>query len=144
MLLRAFGARVGRRCHVRPTARIELPWNLFIGAYSSVGDFARIYNLGPIDIGERVTISQGAHLCAGDHDYSKPTMPLLRPSIHIDSDAWVAADAFVGPGVRIGRGAVLGARACAFKDLEQWTIYGGNPARPIGKRQCWHDVETMT
>lgn len=136
-LLRLFGARIAATCRIRPTARIEIPWLLHAGEYSSIGDFARIYNLGDITIGDRVTISQGAHLCAGDHDHSQPDMPLLRPSIVIHDDAWIAADAFVGPGVRVGRGAILGARGCAFKDLEPWTVYGGNPAKVIGDRTPW-------
>lgn len=137
LLLRAFGAQVAPTCRIRPSARIEIPWNLRIGAYSSIGDFARIYNLGMITVGDRVTISQGAHLCAGTHDHTRPDMPLLRPPIDIEDDAWIAADAFVGPNVRAGRGAVLGAGACAFRDLTPWTIYGGNPARAIGSRTPW-------
>ena len=62
-------------------------------------------------------------------------MPLIRPPITIDDHAWIAADAFVGPGIAVGEGAILGARGCAFKDLEPWTIYGGNPAKPIAPRQ---------
>ena len=61
-------------------------------------------------------------------------MPLLRPPIVIEDDAWIAADAFVGPNIRVGQGAILGARGAAFKDLDPWTIYGGNPAKPIRKR----------
>ena len=68
------------------------------------------------------------------NDYDEPNMPLRRPPITIEDDAWVAADAFVGPDVTIGRGAILGARGCAFKDLDPWTIYGGNPAKAIGTR----------
>ena len=62
-------------------------------------------------------------------------LPLLRPPITIHEDAWIAADAFVGPDVTIGAGALLGARGCAFGDLEPWTIYGGNPAKVINERE---------
>jgi len=134
MLLRAFGATLAPACQIRPTARIEIPWNLKIGEYSSIGDFTIIYNLGLIAIGSRVTVSQRAHLCAGTHDFTRPDMPLLRPAITIHDDAWIAADAFVGPGVVVGAGALLGARGCAFQDLEPWRIYGGNPAKQLAKR----------
>ena len=93
-----------------------------------------LYCLGPITLGERVSISQGAHLCAGSHDFSKPDMPLLRPPIEVGDDVWIAADAFVGPNVVIGARAILGARACAFKNLDGDWIYGGNPARPLRPR----------
>jgi putative colanic acid biosynthesis acetyltransferase WcaF len=47
----------------------------------------------------------------------------------------VAAEAFVGPGVTLGDGAVLGARGVAFADLEPWTVYIGNPMREVRKRR---------
>jgi putative colanic acid biosynthesis acetyltransferase WcaF len=94
-----------------------------------------IYNLGPITIGEQVTVSQQAHLCAGTHDHTDPAMPLLKPPITIEDQAWICADAFVGPHVTVGEGAVVGARAVAVKDVPEWTIVGGNPARKIGQRK---------
>lgn len=133
-LLRLFGAKVGRHVHIRSTARIEIPWNLRIDDYSSIGDFAIVYCLGPVSIGRRATISQYAHLCAGTHDFSRIDMPLLRPPIGIGDDAWIATDAFVGPGVVVGEGAILGARASAFSALDAWTIYAGNPARALRPR----------
>jgi putative colanic acid biosynthesis acetyltransferase WcaF len=133
-ILRLFGADVHPTARVRRTVRIEIPWNLSIGAESSVGDHAILYCLGPVTIGRSVAISQHAHLCAGSHDYTKPGMPLLRPPIDIEDDAWIAADAFVGPAVRVGEGAILGARGCAMKDLKPWTIYAGNPAEKVKER----------
>ncbi len=134
LLLRTFGARVGAHVHIRPTARIEIPWLLSIGDYSSIGDYAIVYDLGPITIGRRCTISQYAHLCAGSHDYKRADLPLLRPPITILDDAWIAAQAFVGPRVTVGRGAVLGACGVALRDLDPMTIYSGNPAQPVKPR----------
>ncbi len=74
------------------------------------------------------------HLCAGTHDYADPSMPLLKPPITVGDQAWVCADAYIGPGVTIGEGAVVGARAVIVKDVPPWTIVAGNPARPIKKR----------
>jgi putative colanic acid biosynthesis acetyltransferase WcaF len=133
-LLRAFGATIGAPVRFRPTVLIEQPWNLSIGDNSSVGDRAIVYCLGKVTIGKHVSVSQGAHLCAGTHDHRKPDMPLLRPPIFIEDYAWVAADAFVGPNVRVREGAVLGARACAMKDLDSWAIYAGNPAVKVKDR----------
>jgi putative colanic acid biosynthesis acetyltransferase WcaF len=131
MLLRAFGAKVGRDVHIYPTTRITIPWNLDLGAGCAIGDRVTLYALGPITIGARATVSQGAHLCAGTHDLSVPSRPLLKPPISIGEDAWVCADAFVGPGVRIGKGAILGARAVTMRDLPDNTTAVGNPARRI-------------
>lgn len=134
LVLRCFGARLGTSVNIRPTTRIEIPWLLSVGDYSSLGDYTVVYNLGPITLGRRVTVSQYAQLCAGTHDYTKPELPLLRPSIAIDDDAWIAACAFVGPGVSVGRGAILGACGVAFKNLAPWTIYAGNPAQAVKHR----------
>ena len=68
-LLRLFGARIGRDAHIYPSARIYLPWNLDLGDEASIGEWVLVYNLGPISIGERATISHRSHLCAGTHDY---------------------------------------------------------------------------
>jgi putative colanic acid biosynthesis acetyltransferase WcaF len=62
-------------------------------------------------------------------------MPLLRPPIVVEDYAWVAADAFVGPGVTVHEGAILGARGVALRDLEAWHIYSGNPAHKVKARQ---------
>ncbi|MFM7260611.1 MAG: putative colanic acid biosynthesis acetyltransferase [bacterium] len=133
-ILRTFGARLDATANVRRTVTIECPWNLSIGAESSVGDRAVLYCLGPVSIGARVTISQGAHLCAGTHDHRRATMPLVRSSITIGDEAWIAADAFVGPGVTVGEGAILGARGVAMRDLAPWRIYAGNPAFDVRER----------
>ncbi len=142
MLLNAFGAKVHPTCIIRRTVRVECPWNLTMGRNSCLGDRAIAYCLGPVTLGDRATVSQHAHLCAGTHDYNRPDLPLIRPPITIGNDAWVAADAFVGPGVTVGEGAILGARGCAFGDLQPWTIYGGNPAKPIKPRQRFTEQQS--
>ncbi|WP_103019788.1 putative colanic acid biosynthesis acetyltransferase [Salinibacter altiplanensis] len=134
-VLRLFGATVGTEVHIYNTATIYYPWNLTIGDWSSIGEDALVYNLGPVTVGERVTVSQRAHLCAGTHDHRDPAMPLLKPPITVGDQAWVCADAFVGPGVTVGEGAVVGARAVAVNDVDDWTIAGGNPARPLKERK---------
>ena len=134
-LLRRFGATLGEGCRFARTIRIECPWNLTAGKACVVGDEAILYCLGRVTLGDHVTISQYAHLCAGDHDYTKRSMPLMRPPITIGDEAWIAADAFVGPNVKIGARTVLGARACAFSDLPPEVVAVGNPARAIKKRE---------
>lgn len=140
-LLGMFGAHIHPSVRIRRSVRVEIPWNLTIGAESSVGDRAILYCLGPVTIGERVSISQGAHLCAGSHDYTLRSMPLLRPPIVIEDDAWIAAEAFVGPAVRVGPGAILSSRGCAMRDLEPWSIYAGNPAELVKARPPFLDAD---
>jgi putative colanic acid biosynthesis acetyltransferase WcaF len=94
----------------------------------------KLYALGAIKIGAKVTVSQGAHLCAGSHDYEDPKFLLLKLPITIQDSAWVCADAFVGPNVTIGEGAVIAARAVVVKDVASWEVVGGNPSKRIKSR----------
>ena len=127
MMLRLFGAQIGAQVHVYPTVRITMPWHLRIGDQTAIGDRVILYALGTVHIGARATVSQNAHLCAGTHDRHRADRPLVKALISIGDDAWICADAFVGPGVSIGAGAVLGARAVAMRDLQAGSVGIGNP-----------------
>ncbi|MGE4061425.1 MAG: putative colanic acid biosynthesis acetyltransferase [Sphingomonadales bacterium] len=134
LLLRLFGARIGRDVHIYPSVRVTIPWNVRVGDGTAIGDRAILYALGQITIGARVTVSQQAHLCAGTHDWRQPDMPLVKMPIRIGDDAWICADAFIGPGVTVGAAAIVGARAVAVKDVPPGVIVGGNPARVLRPR----------
>lgn len=133
-LLRLFGAKIGHHVRIRPSVLVEQPWNLTIGDNSSIGDRAIVYCLGKVTLGSNVSLSQMVHLCAGTHDYTKSDLPLIRPSIVVEDEVWLAADVFVAPGVRIGRGTVVGARSSVFKDLPPWKVCAGSPAKPMKDR----------
>lgn len=133
-ILNVFGANIHPTARIRPTVKITHPWKLTVGANTAVGDHAILFCLGPVTIGARCTISQYSHLCAASHDFTRKDMQLVTPGITIGDDAWIAADAFVGPGIDVGEGAILGSRASAYKDLAEWTIYGGDTAKALGQR----------
>ena len=134
-ILRLFGAKIAANVHVYPSVKITIPWNLDIGAETAIGDGAILYALGPITIGRQATISQGAHLCAGTHDYREADMPLIKAPITIGDGAWICADAFIGPGRKIGNRAIVAARGVVVKDIPDSVIVGGNPATFIAPRQ---------
>lgn len=134
-LLRIFGARVGCKVNIYNSATIYMPWNLEIGEWSSIGEHAFVYNLGKVVIGRYSTVSHRVHLCAGTHDYADPSMPLLKPPITAGDQVWLCADSFIGPGVNIGEGAVVGARAVVVKDVLPWMVVVGNPAKQIKERK---------
>lgn len=134
-LLRLFGAKLSVTANVYASARIWSPRNLEMGAYAAIGPRADIYSMAPIVIGSYAVISQGAHLCAGTHDVDDPNFQLRARPIVIGARAWIATEAFVGPGVTVGEGAVLGARGCAMRSLEPWGIYSGNPAALLRDRR---------
>jgi putative colanic acid biosynthesis acetyltransferase WcaF len=134
-LLRLFGARVSPTANIYASARIWSPANLMIGDHAAIGPRATIYCMAPITIARFAVVSQGAHLCAGTHDIEDPMFQLRARPIAIGARSWIAAEAFVGPGVAVGEGAVLGARGCAMRDLEPWTVYRGNPAEVVRRRR---------
>jgi putative colanic acid biosynthesis acetyltransferase WcaF len=134
LLLRLFGARLGRGVTVYGSARIWLPAHLEMDDGATLGPGVECYCMAPIAIGAGAIVSQRAHLCAGTHDHRDPHFQLIARPIRIGAQAWIATEAFVGPGVTIGEGAVLGARGCAFGELKPWTVYSGNPAVSVGAR----------
>ena len=139
-LLRLFGSSMGQRSDVRGSARVWLPSNLVMGDHSLIGPRVNCYNQGMIKLGDFVLVSQGAHLCAGTHDIDDPEFGLITKKIFLGDFSWVAADTFLGPGSSVSEGAVLGARGVAFGKLEPWTVYIGNPAKPVRKRIKTHGV----
>ena len=128
LLLRLFGANLGRNCRVHASVRIWHPANLELGDNVLIGPGARLYNQGRITIGSDSVVSQRAHICASTHDVSDPQFQLVLRPVAIGAQCWVAAEAFVGPGVTMGEGAVLAARGALFENAEAWAIYRGNPA----------------
>lgn len=134
-ILRFFGADVDRRARVYPSVEIWLPSNLKMAELATLGPGVSVYNQGLITLGREVIISQGSHLCASTHDYNDPLHPLVLKPIVIEDHVWVCADAFVGPGVTLAEGCVIGARAAIFKNTQPWSVYSGNPAQLIKQRE---------
>ncbi|MBL0375023.1 putative colanic acid biosynthesis acetyltransferase [Rhizobium sp. KVB221] len=134
-LLNCFGAKLSPKARIYPKTTIWYPPNLEMGDHAVIGPGVIVYNMGRITIGDYAIISQRAHLCGGTHDPDDPHFQLLPKPIAIGVKAWIAAEAFVGPGVTVGEGAVLGARAVAAKNLEPWSIYVGNPAKRLRDRK---------
>ena len=133
-LLRLFGAKIGKQVLIRPTANITYPWKVSIGDFSWIGDDVVLYCLGEITIGKNTVISQRSYLCTGGHDYLKPTFDIYAKKITVEDEVWIATDVFIAPGVRIGKGTVVGARSSIFHDLPAMMLCYGNPAQPIRLR----------
>lgn len=134
-LLRMFGARMGRNSNVYSSARVYYPANLVMGDNTCLAGDVDCYNVAPVVLEDNVTVSQGAYLCTASHDISDAMHPLVTAPIVLKSQSWVAARAFVGMGVTVGEGAVVGATASVYKNVEPWTVVGGNPAKVIKMRK---------
>ncbi len=134
LLLRLFGAKLHPTARVYPRCRVWGPWNLTMGERATLADDVDCYCVAPIRVGARTTISQYAYLCAATHDFEDRTFPLCPMPITVGADCWLAADVFVGPGVTIADGVVVGARSSVLKDLPAWKVCTGTPAAPIRER----------
>jgi putative colanic acid biosynthesis acetyltransferase WcaF len=133
-LLRRFGAKLGHHTFIRRKTRIFNPWLLEMEEWSNLAGGVIVYNLGPVHIGRHTVCSQDVYICAGTHDYTRSDLPLQKPTIRIGQGVWIAAQAFIGPGVTIGDNSVVGARAAVFKDVPPGVVVGGNPAKVIKPR----------
>ncbi len=142
LLLRLFGARIGKGVVVKQRVRVKFPWRLAIGDNTWIGEDVWIDNLAPVTIGADCCLSQGAYLCTGSHDWSRSSFDLITKPIVIGDGAWIAARAIVGPGVSVGEGAVLGLGSTATRDLAPWQVHLGVPARPVAERRASHAEET--
>lgn len=138
-LLRLFGAQIGEGCRVAPDCNVWAPWNLRMGVYACLADGVDCYSHDRVELGDYSTVSQRSFLCTASHRISSLERPLFSRPIRIQPHAWVCAEAFIGPGITIAEGAVVGARAVVTRDVEKWTIVAGNPARRIGLRPLGED-----
>ncbi len=134
LLLRLFGARIGKHSVVYSSANIWMPSNLEVGDRTCIGPDTFIYNPAKIIMGDKVVISQYSYLCGGSHDINKLTLDFICAPIIIKDFAWVCANCFVMMGVTIEEGCIIGATSSLFRSTEPWGVYGGNPAKYLKKR----------
>jgi putative colanic acid biosynthesis acetyltransferase WcaF len=131
LLLRCFGAEIGPRVQIYPSARVWAPWNLVARRGATVANGAEVYNPARIELGEFSTVSQGAYLCGATHDHTTWEFPLVSAPIVVGAHAWVAARAIVQSGVTLGEGCVIGAASVVTRDMPAWTVCAGAPCRPL-------------
>ena len=134
-LLRLFGGTIEEGTHPYPSAKIWAPWNLTMRKHSCLSHHVDCYCVDKIELGIHVTVSQYSYLCTASHDYTRRDMPLITAPIIIGDYAWVTADVFVGPGVTIGEGAVVGARSTITRNIPSWVVVAGSPPKIIGSRK---------
>jgi putative colanic acid biosynthesis acetyltransferase WcaF len=135
LILRSFGAKIGKGLRIKPGVRVKFPWRLTVGNHVWIGEDAWIDNIADVVIESHSCISQGVYLCTGNHDWNHPDFELIPAPIYIQESSWIAAKSVIGPGVIVGKGAVLTLGGVTGHSLEPMTIYAGNPANPIKKRK---------
>lgn len=134
ILLRTFGAEVGRNVIVKPRVNIKYPWNISVGDNAWIGEGVWLDSLGKIKIGANSCLSQGAMLICGNHNYKKSTFDLMIGDIILEDGVWIGTGAIVCSGVTCKSHSVLTAGSVATNDLGAYSIYQGNPAVKIKDR----------
>lgn len=138
LILRIFGAEVGKDVRIKPGVYIRYPWKLTIGDHSWLAD-CYIDNLDKVIIGKSVCISQQAMLLTGNHNYKQVEFDLMTEPIFLADGVWIGAKSLVLPGVKALSHAVLTAGSTAVKTLDAYGIYRGNPAEKIRQRFISHN-----
>lgn len=136
-LLNCFGAKIDKSAEVYASAKIWAPWNLKMEKGTCIGPDVIVYNQAMVTLEENVCVSQYAYICTAGHAVGSG-MPLnnaetglVVADVTLHKNSWIGTRSFIGMGVEVGEGAVVGACACVFKDVEAGTIVGGNPAVKI-------------
>lgn len=133
-LLRMFGAKIGKGCYISPRCTIFIPWNIEIGNFVSIDDYAYIKPRTKITIGDYVSIANFVHIIPGGHDVRSRNLASDLKPVTIGNGAFIGADAYIGKGVTIGQMAVIGARSLVLKDIPENTIAYGSPCEPHSER----------
>lgn len=134
LLLKIFGAKIDWNVFLYSSSKVRIPWLLEMKNRSCLGPYVEVYNLGPVCIGERVTVSQYVYFCNGTHDLSDPNQPLMVGDISVEDNVFIGAKALLLPGIKLERNSIVGAGSVVTKDVGQNCIVGGNPAKFIKKR----------
>ncbi len=143
-IFRCFGAKIGQKVRIKTGVRVKFPWRLTVGDYTWIGEDTWIDNLAYVTIESHVCLSQNVYLCTGNHNWNHPNFKLITSEIYIEESSWIAARAMVGPGVRVGKGAVLTMGSVTGQSLHPMTIYAGSPAQPIKQRMVSGAVQKHT
>jgi putative colanic acid biosynthesis acetyltransferase WcaF len=134
ILLKLFGAKIGKGLIIKNNVIIKFPWKLTIENHVWLGENCWIDNLDYVIIGNNVCISQGVHILTGNHDYTISSMPYRNEPVVLKEGVWIGAKSVVCPGVTCHSHSILAAGSVATKNMEAFTVYQGNPAIAVRKR----------
>lgn len=135
LLLRLFGAKIGRGCLVCSKVKVLKPWKLTMGQKVAIDESVNIYNFVDVSIGDRSVISREVFLCTGTHDFRRSDLPLVCHPIEIGAAVWLCAKACVLPGVAIADGVVVGLASVVTRRIDRpWSVWAGSPSKCVGDR----------
>ncbi len=128
LLLRIYGAKLGKNVVIKTGVRVKYPWKLQVGDSSWIGEDCWIDNMAEVTLGSNVCLSQACYLCTGNHDWSDPAFSMFAKGITLEDGSWLASRCTLGPGISIGRNAIAAIGSVIWKSIPPSEIHGGNPA----------------
>lgn len=134
LYLKGIGMKIGKNSFIMKSNYFLSPWLITIGNGSHINRGGTLDGRGIIEIGNNVSISHGVKLITGGHNIRHRNFPGIYEKIKIEDYAWLGVNCVILKGITIGKGAVVAAGAVVTKDVPEYTIVGGIPAKPIGKR----------
>lgn len=139
MLASMLFAEAGDNLRIFRDVTMTYGHNIALGDNSVVHDNVHLDDRGELSMGERVSISEGAHIYTHDHDLVDQTEVTNYRTV-IEDDARITYDAMVRGGVRIGENALVGARAIVQRDVPDHHVVVGAPARTVRVKPGWEEI----
>lgn len=135
LFYRAAGVKIGKDSFIHMGARFYNPAGIEIGEGSIIGDHVFLDGRAPLKIGNHVDIASQVLIYNSEHDINSNGFDPIEESVEIGDYVFVGPRAIILPGVKVGRGAIIGAGAVVTKNVDPFKIVGGVPAKEIGERK---------
>lgn len=135
LILKLYGAKIGDMSVVNCKLSYTTLSRFKVGSQTFIARDVQIAMHDFVTIGSCVVINSGVRIYSGTHDINNPMWPVIRKPVFVGDYSWIASDAIILPGVKIGNGAVIGAGTVVAKDVGEYEVVVGNPARHLRYRQ---------
>lgn len=133
--MRLYGAKIGQGSSIHMGSRFFSLKNLIIGDDTIIGERAFLDGRAPLKIGSHVDIASEVMIYNSEHDINSDDFKAILAAVEIGDYVFIGPRVIILPGVKIGRGAVVAAGAVVTKDVPEFAVVGGVPAKVIGQRQ---------
>lgn len=135
MIIRLFGARVGKHTHLQPRVDIHFPWKLILGDFVWIGKNSFLHNMEVLEICSNTAIGHNVMITTGSHDFLRSDFSYRNKPSKICSFVWVTSNCFIGPGVTVAEGCILYPGCVVTRNTQAWFIYHGNPSVKLRQRK---------
>ncbi len=129
------GVKIAKGSTLHMGCKFFEPRGISIGKDTIVGDRVFLDGRASLKIGDHVDIASEVMIYNSEHDLEDPTFSAVEETVEIGDYVFIGPRSIILPGVKIGKGAIISAGAVVTKDVEQFAIVGGVPARKIGERK---------